>query len=86
MNHRRGRSRFWLVFLLLLGALGGFMAGQALVSTLPFLGQPVSLGVSPPFQLDVGVAQLTFGFLLELNFGAILGALLGVIIYYFLED
>lgn len=79
----RGRRDWWLLVVLLLawGIIGGFV-GVLLQPVAPWAGKILlSLGASS-FTLDLLVLTLTFGLVLKLNLGSIVGFVLAMLIYF----
>ncbi|HAF66925.1 MAG TPA: DUF4321 domain-containing protein [Clostridiales bacterium UBA9857] len=74
----RRQSRTWVLFIALLaGAIVGSVIGEVLSDVAPILSRGFSIGLQPPFHLDLNVVSLTFGFNIRLNLaGAILVLLL----------
>ena len=77
-------GRTWLFWILLfsgiiLGGLLGELATQ--VSFLSWLGYGQTFGLTEPLLLDVGVVNLSFGIVFNLNVASIIGILLAVFAY-----
>lgn len=79
MRRRAG----WPVLLLLLlaGAVGGTVVGEAVSSSIPVLARSISIGVEPPIGVDLSVLRLTFGFSLRINVLSVLGMVLSIMVY-----
>lgn len=74
---RRQTRAFVLVVALIAGAVAGSILGVALEGAVPVLARGFTVGVDPPFALDLNVVSLTLGFTLRLNLmGAIVVLLL----------
>lgn len=66
-----------LIVALTAGAIVGSIVGVALENVAPVLAKGFTVGVQPPFVLDLNVISLTFGFTLHLNLmGAVVVLLL----------
>lgn len=77
-------GRTWLFWILLfsgiiLGGLLGELATQ--VSFLSWLGYGQTFGLTEPLLLDIGVVNLSFGIVFNLNVASIIGILLAVFAY-----
>ena len=81
-RHSGGRNPWLLVTLLLAcGVIGGFI-GILLIPLAPWAGNTLlSLGASS-FTLDLLVLSLTFGAVLKLNVGSIVGFIVAVIVFF----
>ncbi|HHY11404.1 MAG TPA: DUF4321 domain-containing protein [Firmicutes bacterium] len=78
----RRQSRTWVwVIALLAGAIVGSVIGEVLSDVAPILARGFSVGLQPPFNLDLNVVSLTLGFSIRLNLaGAILVLILVLIL------
>ncbi len=74
----RKQTRTWLlVIALMAGAIVGSVVGETLKDNVPVLARGFTVGVDPPFAVDVNVISFSFGFTLHLNLaGAIVVLLL----------
>ncbi len=77
-------GRFWLFWILLfsgiiLGGLLGELATQ--VSFLSWMGYGQTFGLTAPFELDLGIIQLSFGVMFKLNIASIIGVLIAIFVY-----
>lgn len=77
-------GRFWLFWILLfsgiiLGGLLGELATQ--VSFLSWMGYGQTFGLTTPFELDLGIIQLSFGVMFKLNIASIIGVLIAIFVY-----
>ncbi|MGI6643993.1 MAG: DUF4321 domain-containing protein [Bacillota bacterium] len=74
----RRQTRTWLLIIALsAGAIVGSVVGEALSGVAPILSQGFTVGVQPPFVLDLNVVTFSLGFTLHLNLaGAIVVLLL----------
>lgn len=64
----RRQSRTWVwIIALTAGAIVGSILGEVLRSVVPVLAMGFTVGVEPPFVLDLNVVSFTFGFTLHLN-------------------
>lgn len=74
----------WLLFLFILvglvlgGLIGDLTAG---VSWLKWLSYGQKFGLNQPLQLNLGVVEITFGIVFNLNISSILGLILAIFIY-----
>ena len=74
---KRGVSVWLLALLVVAFAILGNLLGEALSGIIPFLGRAVSIGLNPPFVVDLGFFHLSLGFGLHLNLAGLLGLVLG---------
>lgn len=72
---------FWILLFsgIILGGLLGELASQ--VSFLSWLGYGQEFGLTEPLKLDLGVLNVSFGFMFKLNVASIIGILLAVFAY-----
>jgi len=87
MRVKSGRNR-WTLFLFLLagmvlGSFLGFLLKQ--YSFFEWLDYGQAFGLTGPVTLTLGVMSLTFGFVLRINIGSLIGMLLGYIAYRLTE-
>jgi hypothetical protein len=80
-------KRFWilLVFILcgiVIGSLLGELASN--VNWLSSLAFSRSFGLSTPLTLDLGVIQLTFGLMININMASMIGVLIALIVYRYI--
>lgn len=80
-------GKFWLFWILLfagiiLGGLLGQLASE--VSFLSWLAYGESFGLTQPLALDLGVVQLSFSIMVNLNVASIIGVIFGVLVYKWL--
>lgn len=80
-------NRFWvlLVFILcgiVIGSLLGQLASN--VNWLSWLAFGRSFGLSNPLTLDLGVIQLTFGLMININMASMIGVLIALIVYRYI--
>ena len=78
----------WALFLLLLAGivLGSFIAqATSGISALSWLNYGQKFGLPSPFTLDLGILVLTFAFSIKITIGSIIGVVLGIIIYHFIQ-
>ena len=74
----------WLLFLfILIGLVLGGLIGEltAGVSWLRWLSYGQKFGLSEPIRLDLGVLDITFGIVFNMNISSILGLILAIFIY-----
>lgn len=76
---RRSRSAWVLGVVVVIATAVGTVLGNLLAAYLPFLARSYSVGLEPA-TLNLGVARITFGFLLNVNAGSLVGLILGVIL------
>jgi hypothetical protein len=85
---RRARNPWWLLFfVVLVGALLGMVIAEALAgySALSFLSRDISVGVDPPFTLDLKVLRFTIGAVLRLNLAVPIGIVVAIWILRLLQ-
>jgi hypothetical protein len=85
---RRARNPWWLLFfVVLVGALLGMVIAEALAgySALSFLSRDISVGVDPPFTLDLKVLRFTIGAVLRLNLAVPIGIVAAIWILRLLQ-
>ncbi len=72
---------FWILLFsgIILGGLLGQLASQ--VSFLSWLSYGQSFGLEQPFVLNLGILNLSFGIMFNLNIASIIGVLLAMFIY-----
>ncbi len=76
------------IFILALLLLAGSIIGSAIWSLLaPYLPKALSANypigtTANPWVLDISFLKLTFGFVLKMNLGSIIGVLIGLFFYY----
>lgn len=81
------KTPWLLIFFILIGGLFGGILGEVLKSVSPegpirdFFLNAYTLGLAPPFTLNLGLISLTFGMTFKLNLLSFLGILLGIFIY-----
>ncbi|HHW18818.1 MAG TPA: DUF4321 domain-containing protein [Firmicutes bacterium] len=76
---RQSRTWFWII-VLVAGAVAGSIIGEVLSSVAPVLARGFTVGLQPPFVLDLNVVSLTFGFTLHLNLAGAVVALLLILL------
>ncbi len=78
----RRQSRAWVwIIVLLTGAIVGSVIGEVLSNVAPILARGFSIGLQPPFNLDLNVVSLTLGFSVQFNLaGAILVLILVLVL------
>jgi hypothetical protein len=81
------KTPWLLVFFVLLGGLIGGLLGETLRVISPegilqdIFSRTYSIGIDPPFSLDLKLFATTIGFSLRINLFSLLGVLLGIYIY-----
>ncbi len=85
----RGGLQFWhLVVIVLLAAMLGTALGDILGKAFPdgplgrFVSAGVRVGMSPAWDLDLRVVQVTFGVVLRLTILGALGAAIALVIFF----
>lgn len=74
----------YFIFLILLGGIGGTIAGNILgtnFQTLGFLKSVYYIGTAKPLVLDLNVLSLTFGISISINIMTIIGIVLAIMLY-----
>jgi len=88
MNERKAKGTIWIGLLVAFfsAVLGGILS--TLLKHLVHGGifhdlfvQGVKVGMTPPWTVDLGIVQITFGFTLDLSLVAILCVIIGLLIY-----
>jgi hypothetical protein len=84
MRRPGGRGTGRLLLFLLCGIIIGTIAGHilALYVDHPIFTDTVALGTQGPFTLDLTVFAITLGFVLNVNFGTVLGVIIGLLLYF----
>ncbi len=77
---RRPRRRSLALTGALVGLVAGTLLGQLLADYVPMLGRAVSIGVDPPFFLELRAFSLTFGFSVHVNPVGAAAMLLGFLV------
>lgn len=77
---RRAKGMSLLLILLLAGASIGGLLGDVLGSHFPILIVDKTFGFSPT-TIDLGILQMTLGFIFRLNLAGVIGLLLGYLLY-----
>ena len=83
---RRGNSRSgWTLFLFLFaGIIIGSIIGNILAQYFdaPVFNETIKIGTKDtPWSIDLAVINLVLGFTITINFGTVLGVLLGILFY-----
>lgn len=83
MAAKRSGNGWLLVLFLLGGVLIGSLIGEILgaYAHLDLFTKSLSIGTSAPLQLDLLILDITLGGTLHINFGTILGLILGILLY-----
>lgn len=79
-GYRDSRNPWIMVAMILIGAILGSVVGASFSHTLPILKNSQAIGF-PATTFNLIVAQLTLGFKLNFNLGAVAGAVLGWLVY-----
>ena len=79
----RDKSTFVLIIFILCGLVIGGLIGQLTqgVSWLSWLSYGQTFGIQEPISLDLGVVQLTFGIMFNINISSIIGIIIAIFIY-----
>ena len=78
------RNGWILVLFMLCGVLVGSIIGQLLGTVIPgdLFAKSLRIGtIQGPITLDLLILDFTFGAVLHINFGTILGIILGILLY-----
>lgn len=78
------KSKGFLVFIILLGAIFGSLLGEFLSSNIKYLSvlkKYYTIGTSRPLTLDMKVLSITFGINFNLSLMSIIGIILAIILY-----
>ena len=82
MRGTREKSLIILLLFVLCGLVIGGLIGELTKNTgLSWLSYGQSFGISDPMKLDLGIFQLTLGFMFRINISGILGLIISVILY-----
>lgn len=85
---RRARNPWWVLFFVIFtGALLGMVIAEAMsgYSALSFLSRDLSVGVDPPFTLDLKVLRFAIGAVVRLNLAVPIGIIIAVWILRLLQ-
>ena len=87
MRVKSGRNRWTLFLFILAGMVFGSFLGFYLkqFSWLEWLDYGQAFGLTSPVTLSLGILSMTFGLVIRINIGSIIGMTLGYIIYRFVE-
>ena len=79
----RDKSTFVLIIFILCGLVIGGLIGQLTqgVSWLNWLSYGQTFGLTDPVTLDLGVVNLTFGIMFNINISSIIGIIIAIFIY-----
>ena len=84
-----GSKNVWALFLLILAGivLGGFIGVLAEgVPALSWLSYGQTFGVETPIVLNLGLVVITFGLTIKITIASIIGVIISIFIYRFLES
>ncbi|MCL2351289.1 MAG: DUF4321 domain-containing protein [Firmicutes bacterium] len=83
MRSRNGKSWLSFVLFLLAGIVAGGFLGYYLgrLESFQWLDYGRTLGLDPPFSLDIGIIGFSFGFTLKFNVGGVIGMVIAAIIH-----
>jgi ABC-type antimicrobial peptide transport system permease subunit len=84
MRRASGRGTGRLLLLLLCGIIIGTIVGHilSLYIDYPIFTDTITLGTEGPFTLDLTVFTIILGFSLHVNFGTVLGVIIGLLLYF----
>lgn len=84
MRRAGGRGTGRLLLLLLCGIIIGSIVGHILSLYIdhPVFTHTLTLGTEGPFTLDLTVFAITLGFALNINFGTVLGVIVGLLLFF----
>jgi hypothetical protein len=84
MRRAGGKGTGRLLLLLLCGIIIGTIVGHILSLYVdhPVFTHTVTMGTEGPFTLDLTVFAITLGFALNINFGTVLGVIIGLIFFF----
>lgn len=79
----KDKSIFVLIIFILCGLVIGGLIGQLTqsVSWLNWLSYGQTFGLTDPVILDLGVVNLTFGIIFNINISSIIGIIIAILIY-----
>lgn len=78
----REKSLIILLLFVLCGLVLGGLLGELTKGTgLNWLSYGQSFGISDPLKLDLGIFQLTLGFMFKINISGIIGLIVAIILY-----
>lgn len=79
----RDKSTFVLIIFILCGLVIGGLIGQLTqgVNWLNWLSYGQTFGLTDPVTLDLGVVNLTFGIMFNINISSIIGIIIAIFIY-----
>jgi hypothetical protein len=88
LSERKPRGNVWvLLMVVLFSAIFGGLLSTLLKHLIrggilhDLFVQGVEIGLTPPWRLDLGVLEVTFGFSLDLSLVALICILIGLLIY-----
>ena len=84
MRRSGSRKTGRLLLLLLCGIIVGSIVGYILSLYIhhPMFTQTVDLGTSGPITLNLTAFTLVLGFTVHVNFGTVLGVIIGLVLYF----
>ncbi len=82
---RKRISRWWLVLAIVLGTLIGGLLGDWIGNWLPLARLGIEIGNAAPFILNTNLLMLNLQILARFNLGSLLGLLLGILIFRYID-
>lgn len=84
MRRSSGRGTGRLILFLLCGIIIGSIVGHILSLYVdhPIFTHEVMLGTEGPFTLELTVFTIILGFTLNINFGTVIGVIIGLLLYF----
>ena len=83
---RATKKNPWILLMLILvgvvigSFLGKFLGAYEMFAFLHF-GQPFGIGLNNPFVLDIGIIQLSFALVFNINMLSIIGIIIAIVIF-----
>lgn len=84
MGVKSGKGYIYLFTLIIIFGLAGGALGDALgqnFQLLSFIGNKYTIGMTRPFEIDLGLLSFTFGMNFTINILSIVGMILGYTLY-----
>lgn len=84
MRRASGRGTGRLLLLLLCGIIIGSIVGHILSLYVdhPMFTHTITLGMENPITLNLAAFTIVLGFSLHVNFGTVLGVIIGLVLYF----
>lgn len=77
----KGKNPILLMIILAVGIVIGGVLGEVFGDIIPLLSRSYPIGLDKPLHLDLGVIDLTFGLLVDINLASAIGLIISLIIY-----